>query len=148
MSTPNRIITKATFNMLTETEVELMGSEVAIGQCVILNDVDQPCTKLVAVVTNIANGCVYAVYLSPDINVGRTKTGKCSSPIMYVTPLNAFGVRIWRQGNAYRCVPDQTLPITAEYPDRKPRVWQERHEPYWRPARVGMLQPLVRTVSK
>lgn len=114
---------------IVSEEIELPASAVAVGHCVIMNDVEQPCTKMVVVLTSVKGDRVTGRYLAQAINFGE-----CSGPVSRVTPVNAFGMRVMLSGGAYKCEPDESLGRSAVYPDGDPRKWQDHCEPYWRAA--------------
>ena len=103
---------------------QLMGSEVSPGHCVIISDVDQPCAKLVAVVTRIEDSLVYARYLQKD--VANSFRREACDAIERVTPVEWFGYRVFYAHPAYRCLADPALPHLAKYPDGYSRRWQDR----------------------
>jgi hypothetical protein len=102
-------------------------SEVAVGHCVILNDFDRPCNKLVAVITKIENGRVIARYLS-----NRTMMQECHALIDGVTPISQFGLSVITDGLFFWCAINPTATPTATYPNGEKREWQaedsELHE--------------------
>lgn len=102
----------------------LLGSEVSLGHCVIMNDVDQPCAKLVAVVTRIEGGVVYGRYLFKDL--ANSFKREARDAIERVTPIEWFGYRVFYAHPSYRCLADPCLPHIAKYPDGDARRWQDR----------------------
>lgn len=99
----------------------LLSDRVARGHCVIINHCEQPCGKLVAVVTDMEVGKVTAKYLCRDLEM---KT--CWNSRSYlVTPVNCFGMRIHVANGVYWAERDETLPISASYADGDLRRWQE-----------------------
>lgn len=102
---------------------QLLGSEVEPGHCVIMSDIDKPSAKMVAVVTRISSGVVYAHYLSRDIADSFKR--QASSKIEQVTPVEHFGYRVFYAHREYRCVRDTSLPVIAKYPDGLKRLWQD-----------------------
>lgn len=102
------------------------------GQAVIMNDVDAPETRLVAVLTHYdaKTGTWFARYLSTYPH--RVKCASCSwTP----TPIETFGVRLERDGFQFRCVPTGE-PSRAKYEDGVPRSWQDRNPERWHQVRV------------
>jgi hypothetical protein len=111
-------------------EVELLSSELSIGHCVILNDVEQPCSRLVAVITNIQGGNAYCKYLCADpklssFNKNHGMLIAIGGGIHNLTPISKFGVTIIYNtlGKFYFCL--KTGESSATYKDGKPRQWQE-----------------------
>ena len=99
------------------------------GTPVIINDVDCPEGRLVAVMRNYdeKEGLWYALYLSDSTNMKVCCTDR--EP----TPLAHFGVWIEWDGDKYHCV--QKVPSTAFYYDGEPRAWQDRRRDVWWTAR-------------
>lgn len=92
------------------------------GQLVIMNDIDCPEAKLVAVLTRFDDkkGVWHARYLAKATS--RTKcysSGALGGP----TPLADFGVQVEFVGEFFRAV--QTTLSVATYRDGKPRSWQD-----------------------
>lgn len=123
------------------TNYYLSASRIAVGHCVIINDVDCPEGKLVAVVSDVQPDRVTAMYLSEDVGMLT-----CSAKPRLVTPVEHFGVRVVVSGRSYCCTPDSTLEHIAKYPDldREPRYWQERKPPRQHHAKI---QPLSLAVA-
>lgn len=101
------------------------------GQLVIMNDIDCPEAKLVAVLTRFDDkkGIWHARYLAKATS--RTKcysSGALGGP----TPLADFGVRVEFSGEFFAVVPTGN-PSVATYRDGKPRTWQDY--------RAGVLHP-------
>lgn len=112
-------------------------TNIKIGDAIIINEADRPCTSLVAIVTAIdTSGAVSARYLNKKLST-REKDKKqipCiitdSSPFE-ATALCDFGVILFATydsmgGNSFRCFPDPKNPCVATYGrDGKLRPWQE-----------------------
>jgi hypothetical protein len=100
------------------------------GTPVILNDVDAPEARLVAVLERYddQSGVWYARYLSTYPNM---KTCWTSGSLGGPTPLSEFGVRLDVDGDKFRVV--QTGSSSATYRDGKPRNWQDRTGREWWP---------------
>jgi hypothetical protein len=98
------------------------GTTLNPGTPVIINDFDRPCTRLVAIVTEVKDGIVTAKYLAKD-----TSILECSAPIGKVTPLHAFGKRLDVDNDAgLAWVNDIGVNQNrATYSDGRPRRWQE-----------------------
>lgn len=109
------------------------------GVPVIMNDVDAPEARLVAVLTSYddARGVWHARYLSTFPHRAR-----CSSHSWTPTPIAAFGVRLELDGFRFRCVPTGE-PCRATYDDGKPRSWQDRAPERWQQIRVKAAAFLV-----
>lgn len=89
------------------------------GTYVIMNDVDCPEARLVAVLTRYddVKGVWHALYLATYTNM-IAPYGQCP------TPLSAFGKKVeWKQ-DEYRVV-STGEPCTATYKDGRPRRWQD-----------------------
>ena len=99
---------------------------IVVGMPVILNDMDRPCTRLVAIVKSIeqpntvSSGIVHARYLTTN-----TMMKDCSSLLAHTTPLEAFGVELVIVGSqVYGHI---IGPSQATYRNGKPREWQPEH---------------------
>ncbi len=109
----------------------LPASEIAVGHCVILNHVDQPCAKLVAIIVKRdTDGFFYAKYLNKElqhINGGR--------PVRVygdATPVGEFGVEVLADMEKYWC--KQIAGSRATYSDGKLRCWQDTNpDAYYKP---------------
>ena len=103
-------------------KIALNSTELKPGCCVVINDVEQPCAKLIAVVKEIVGSSVTAVYLRDGKELkpyrngfhGRTET---------VTPISRFGVKVLIDDGLYWC--EVVGDSTATYEDGKPRRWQD-----------------------
>lgn len=93
------------------------------GDYVIMNDVDCPEARLVAVLTRYDDqkGFWRALYLA-------TYTNMTAPYGRQPTLLSAFGMKVEWKWNEYRVVPNGE-PCTATYRDGKPRQWQDRFGP-------------------
>lgn len=101
--------------------IELHASEVAKGHAVIVNDIDQPCSKLIAIVIE-AGDIVCARYLNADLGYDKL----IKNPRKYVTPVNDFGVKLYydtEDGKYHTKVVSESV---AKYPDGAERQWQAR----------------------
>ena len=100
------------------------------GTPVIINDVDCPENRLVAVIMRLTpDGIWRARYLSTYPHMVFCWTGH-DVP----TPLADFGVSLEWNGNEFRTVPNGQ-PCIAKYRDGVPRKWQQRGREWW-PART------------
>lgn len=104
-------------------EIELNATELKVGCCIIMNDVEQPCAKLIAVVTEIDVDSVVAKYLSGAKELKPYRKG-CLNQIENVTPVGRFGVSVKYGDGQYWC--EVVGESTATYRDGKPRQWQDR----------------------
>lgn len=101
------------------TAIELAADKLELGHCVIINDCDQPCAKLLAVVTEVREDKVVAQYLTKDVSMKQC----WSSNPKHVTPANWFGVRVLVTSAGVCCLNGGESKAT--YPDGKARKWQE-----------------------
>ena len=116
-----------------DTQLEynvLLSSEIAVGHCVILNDVDQPCGRLVAVIVAIEGNTAYCNYLNadPQLSSYNQKLGmaiQIDGGIHNMTPVSRFGVEVnyYPQEGGYCC--ERVSDSVATYRDGKSRKWQE-----------------------
>jgi len=107
----------------------LPASEIAVGHCVCLNHVEQPCGRLLAVVTGVSGSDVWCKYLNSETYLTSYNKGDGMRPSFpkEITPVGAFGVevRFTIEGGdvVYWCVPIGES--TAKYLDGTTRRWQE-----------------------
>ena len=101
----------------------LLASTVAIGHCVILNEVEQPCARQVGVVVGIEGGLVRTKYLCADPVLTPYNKKGCLNCLASVTPLADFGVEIRVDGDVYWC--EVVGESRAIYADGGRRPWQE-----------------------
>ena len=108
------------------------------GTYVIMNDVDCPEARLVAVLTKYDDlrGVWHALYLSETTNMTDPHG-------LQPTPLSDFGKRVeWiYELGEYRVV-DSGDPCVATYRDGKPRQWQDRSQREWWKARKGAMSAI------
>ncbi len=118
--------------METISVLELPSSEIAVGHCVNLNDCEQPCGKLVAVITGMDDTFVRCKYLNADrmlssYNAIGGMIVQLTNGIHRLTPIGLFGVRVmYQEGDepCYWC--EQVSSVSkATYRDGSPRQWQE-----------------------
>jgi len=114
------------------------------GTPVIINDVDCPEAKLVAVIRgyDAKRGVWKADYLSTRTNMARCwASGEIGRP----TPISEFGMKVEldEAGLLFRVIPSGQEP-TAKYRDGKPRNWQDRNssEHRWWPTRKAAVRLL------
>jgi hypothetical protein len=126
---------------LTQDAQALPYGPLTVGMPVITTD--QPCTKLVAVVTGFT-GTSFArmSYLSTWDMIIRADIADIVSEI---TPLSAFGVAIEIKDGAFRCVEIDGMAKTAVYRDGERRHWQQTpSDRVWWPYRPEVLKMLDR----
>lgn len=95
------------------------------GMPVIINDVDCPESRLVAVIMgwDAKTGVWKARYLSTYPGMTYCTSG---GGIGFPTALSAFGMKLeWLDGETFQAVPDGS-DCTARYRDGEPRKWQEQ----------------------
>lgn len=114
------------------------------GELVIMNDVDCPEAKLVAVLTRFDDktGVWHARYLAKA--TARTKcwsSGNLGGP----TPISDFGKSIEWDKNRFRII-DTGAPTKAAYRDGKPRQWQDYSSKHWHEADKVSMQKLPELV--
>lgn len=119
--------------------VELPASAVAVGHCVIVNDMDRPSQKLVAVVVRVEGEWAYCKYINaaPYLDEYEKGGGIKSSAARGLTPVGQFGVRVFVDAHAGRYVTEVFGRSRAVYPDGRPRAWQcDEYDSF--PARAGV----------
>lgn len=108
------------------------------GTYVIINDVDCPEARLVAVLTRYDDieGVWHALYLSEDTNMTSPRG-------LQPTPISDFGKRVeWTyELGEYRVVDDGS-PCIATYRDGDPRQWQDRSGREWFKARKRAMEAI------
>lgn len=127
----------------TQAALALPYGPLAVGMPVIANHTEQPCTKLVAVVTCYSGtGHAKLRYLSSWEPLTRKPFGDEAARM---TPLSAFGfaIELDEDGKQFRCVEIPGSPHTAIYRDGRPRQWQQRGQEWW-PYRAEVLKMLDR----
>jgi len=105
-------------------------TEIAVGHCVIVNHIEQPCGRLLAVITAIEGDTVRCKYLNAESDLSAyNKRGGMSPGCKMVTPAGWFGVEVRCERSSasgevlYSCV---RISISrATYQDGKIRSWQE-----------------------
>lgn len=116
------------------------------GTPVIINDVDCPEAKLVAVIRgyDAKRGVWKADYLSTRTNMPRCwSSGELGGP----TPLAEFGMRVELDDTrlSFRVVPTGDAPV-AKYRDGVSRNWQDRNDELcWWPTRKAAVRLLTET---
>ena len=120
------------------TKATLQVDEVAVGHCVIINDVEQPCGRLVSVVVAVDGDVVVTKYLNADpVLTPYNKTGVANRRET-VTPCGHFGVSVVVNSDGqYLCEP--VAESRATYSDGDLRPWQEYGPARWFDARADVL---------
>ncbi len=100
-------------------------NEIYLGNCVIINHVEQPCAKLLSVVTSFDEHTVTTNYLNADKLFNSYNKKGCTNNKVDVTPVSLFGVQVEvdLETNEYWCTPVEKT--TAKYHDGDLRSWQE-----------------------
>ncbi len=120
--------------------VLLAASELAVGHCINISDIEQPCCRLIAVITKVAGDEILCKYLSDDSQLDRfTKRGVWTSR-KYATPIGHFGVDVHYEPERGEFFCDQVRESTVTYPDGKPRRWQDFTVSCGRKARPKVLK--------
>jgi hypothetical protein len=100
-----------------------------VGDCIILNDAEQPCGRMVCVITGNANDLGF--YSVQYLNADRSFDSYCEPPmanrLLRATKLEDFGVVLRTDGTRYWC--EKVSQSKATYPDGNMRVWQEPSGP-------------------
>jgi len=109
-------------------------TKIEVGDAVIINECDRPCTAHVAIVTEIdQSGAVTARYLNAKL-ASRQKDGKTvprvvtDSSQFEATKLVDFGVALFTDPRlgCFRCVQGFRIPVVSKYSrDERTRPWQE-----------------------
>lgn len=106
----------------------LPASEIKVGHCVIINDVECPEGRMVSVITGFEHGTnggtVITQYLSSRKELDGYNRRGVFSPRCTVSPVGWFGVTVFVNSDMqYWC--EKTGESRATYRDGKPRQWQE-----------------------
>jgi len=110
-----------TTNHPTAPATETQDADKLIGEYVIINEFDKPCTRLIAEVTHIEGETVHARYITDG-----TQSLHCSAHISEVTPVYKFGVMYDIKGGYITAA--RITHSKATYRDGKPRNWQPAGE--------------------
>jgi len=107
----------------------LLSSDIAVGHCIDVNQVEQPCGRLLAIITAIEGDLVRWKYLNSESDLTSYNRGAgCWSYRWEVTPIGDFGVEVRTEqsdgGLVYWCEP--VADSKAKYKDGMSRPWQER----------------------
>lgn len=95
-----------------------------MGDLVIVNELDRPCSRLIAVVLddesmNGLSGLIRASYIAKEF----ASRSPMVLPTSRMTRVDSFGVDIRRDGGS--CFSVEASPSEALYPDGSVRAWQE-----------------------
>lgn len=102
----------------------LPASEVAIGHCVIINDIEAPEGRMVSVVVDIRIGQVVTKYLNRRKEFDSYNKHGVESRKLTVTPVGKFGVEVKVDSDGtYWC--ESVSESSAAYSDGRKRYWQE-----------------------
>lgn len=93
--------------------------KIKVGDAVIMNYHDRPCTRLVAIVHSIRDNFVYAYYLTRNNRIGLHE---CADRYENVTLLKDFGVELVIADELATCT--LIRESTAKYKDGSIRQWQ------------------------
>ena len=98
------------------------------GDCIIINDVEQPCSKLIAVIVGQRGEYYECQYLNADETLNQYNKPPMRNKLTRATRVEDFGVVLRTTGDKYWC--EQVGDSIATYPDGEPRKWQESGGPY------------------
>jgi hypothetical protein len=110
-----------------------------VGDCIILNDCEQPSGKMVCVVTGTWVGgreYYHVQYLNADPRFDTFSEPPMASMLKRAIKIEDFGVVIRTDGEHYWC--EKREDSKATYPDGMPRKWQEWEGPVKYKARKGV----------
>lgn len=113
------------------SQVNLLASHIEVGHCVILNPVERPCGRLVAVIVSIDGIEATCHYLNADRSLDPfNRRGMVVNLEFHeMTPVERFGVHVvynLKTGNYFcRKYSEQSF---APYGDGSTRQWQESFE--------------------
>lgn len=128
---------------LSTPVITLMASEVAVGHCVIIDEVEAPCLSHVALIVSVDNdGNPVAKYLSdrPKYTSHNKRGVRCKG----ATPVSKFGIRLVVKGNKF--VAESIGPSTATYREGGTRYWQDKF-PASETARISLMSKAKFDVS-
>lgn len=98
-----------------------------VGDCVILNEVEQPYGRLVCVVVEDDGEHYHCQYLNADPTLDSYNKPPMKTRLERATKIETFGVVIRAAKGHYWC--EQLTESKAAYSDGKPRKWQEHGGP-------------------
>lgn len=106
-----------------------------VGDCVILNETEQPCGRLVCVVTGDADagGFYQCQYLNADPALNSYCNPPMRNRLLKATLVEDFGVDLLFKDGEYWC--DPVRESVATYSDGSLRKWQEYGDPIHHRAR-------------
>lgn len=100
-----------------------------VGDCIILNDVEQPCGKMICVITAKVGDRYECKYLNAGPMFDQFNEPPMRNTMDRATLIEDFGVVLRFKGSQYWC--DVVGESRATYPNGKPRKWQEHGGPYY-----------------
>lgn len=124
---------------------ELPGQQhaiVSLGHCVILNDIEQPCARMIGVVVGIEGEFIRTRYLCADADMTPYNKRGCVNRREVVTAIEDFGVELRSEGNSYWC--EKVGDSVARYPDGLRRTWQEHSGPIRHRFRADVMGAICR----
>ena len=111
---------------------------IKINDLVIINGFDRPCTRLIAIVSEIGSDYILADYICKD-----TSMGQCSDQPSRVTKIEDFGVKIDIAMDRDAIQAIQVGLSIVKYPDGRTRKWQpEYYDTSWYDLHDGMKERL------
>ena len=111
---------------------------IKINDLVIINEFDRPCTRLIAIVSEIGSDYILADYICKD-----TSMGQCDEQPSRVTKIEDFGMKIDIDMDQGAVQVIQVGPSIAKYSDGSIRKWQpEYYDTLWHELRDGMKERL------
>lgn len=125
------------------------GMKLKVGDCVIVNCIEQPCARMVAVVTKASKKKqrVHCKYLNSESCFDPFNDPTMKPAIARVTKLTDFGVKLHFDEVTQQYWCEQLAQSVAKYEDGQLRPWQDHKESLKYSARPDVLK-LVETRSK
>jgi hypothetical protein len=97
-----------------------------VGDCVILNEAEQPCARRIMVVSHFIDGRPWCKYLCCATEFSSYNLSGCCNTQCSSTLIADFGVKLVHDGEFYWCENIFATPkAIATYRDGEPRKWQE-----------------------
>ena len=111
-----------------------MSKDFRIGDLVIVNELDQPCGRLVAVVTGLSVDSTRSMLLCEYLNSDRAFDEWSKKPlkanVKFATHISDFGCVLLTDGSKY--LVSQVGDSVARYTDGQLRRWQDAGKPSYR----------------